>query len=321
MDNNNNRNRLLNQAYREYNDSLLFLMQSISNIISTHSDTQNTYNNNIRSLITLLQSTSLNMENNHNSLLDNIRAEYPFVSPLRQRQTQTISRNTEPVFNNNNNTPLFTPRIPTRRRYNQNTPLLTTPVSPTRLRLSREFLNDNNVNQFDTLTDMMNTMQIHFQSSVPVYPTLRQIQIATRCYNYTSEELEEEPDIRCPITREEFNVGEEICMIRHCRHKFKKEPLYQWFNSNVRCPVCRFDIREHLERDNEEDEVYSEIDISSNVDVSMNISTVILTEALRDAIREVEPNNVVSLELPIPINRTNSGTLSDFFRDLSNNVI
>lgn len=308
------RTRLLNEAYREYNDSLIFLMQTVSNITRTHTETQNTYNNNIRTLISLLQSSSLNMENNHNSLIEHIRSSYPLVSPVRT----TISRSTEPVFNSSR--PVFTPRIPTRRRYNQNTHLLTTPLSPTRLRLSREFLNDGNdsqINQFDTLSDLMNNMQIHFESSVPVYPTLRQIQISTRCYNYTQEELEEEPDIRCPITREEFNVGEEICMIRHCNHKFKKEPLYQWFNSNVRCPVCRFDIRDYVEDDN----IDVSLDLSSNIDISGITSVDALSDALRDAITRVDPNNIVSLELPIPINRTNSGTLSDFFRDLSNNVI
>lgn len=308
------RTRLLNEAYREYSDSLIFLMQTVSNTIRTHTETQNTYSNNIRALISLLQSSALNMENNHNSLIDHIRSSYPLASPIRT----TVSRSTEPVFNSAR--PVFTPRIPTRRRFNQNTPLLTTPVSPTRLRLSREFLTDSNdaqINQFDTLSDLMNNMQIHFQSSVPVYPTLRQIQRSTRCYNYTQEESEEEPDIRCPITREEFNVGEEICVIRHCNHKFKKEPLYQWFNSNVRCPVCRFDIRDYVEDDN----IDVSLDLSSNIDLSGITSVDALSDALRDAITRVDPNNIVSLELPIPINRTNSGTLSDFFRDLSNNVI
>jgi len=311
------RNRLLNEAYREYNDSLMFLMQTVSNITRSHTETQNAYNTNTRTLIALLNTAALNMENNHNALIEHIRSSYPSVSPIRT----TISRSTEPVFNSSR--PVFTPRIPTRRRYNQNTPLLTTPLSPTRLRLSREFLNDANdatLSQFDTLSDLMNNMHIQFQSSVPVYPTLRQIQQSTRCYNYTQEESDEEPDIRCPITREEFNVGEEICVIRHCNHKFKKEPLYQWFNSNVRCPVCRFDIRDYVDDDNN-DLVDISLDLSSNIDLSGITSVDALSDALRDAITRVDPNNIVSLELPIPINRTNSGTLSDFFRDISNNVI
>lgn len=306
-----NRNRLLNEAYRDYNDSLLFVLTSVSNIMRSQTEVQNTYNTNMRSLISLLHTTAVNIEQNHSSLVDQIRSTYPLVSPVRS----TISRSTDPVFNNNNRQ-IFTPRNGTRRRIIPTSPYPITPVSPTRLRLSREFLNEGNngtLNQYDSITEMMNSLAIGFQSSVPIYPTLRQIQISTRCYNYTREELDEEPDLRCPITREEFNEGEEICVIKHCNHKFKKEPLYQWFNSNVRCPVCRFDIRDHTDSDDE-------IDI--NTDISMNPADVdALSDALREAITRVDPNNIVSLELPIPINRTNSGTLSDFFRDLSNNVI
>ena len=47
------RNRSLNDAYRDYNDSLSFMLQSLSNIMRTHSDTQMAYNNNIRSNISV----------------------------------------------------------------------------------------------------------------------------------------------------------------------------------------------------------------------------------------------------------------------------
>ena len=66
------RNRSLNDAYRDYNDSLSFMLQSLSNIMRTHSDTQMAYNNNIRSLISILQSTSFNMERNNNAIIENI---------------------------------------------------------------------------------------------------------------------------------------------------------------------------------------------------------------------------------------------------------
>lgn len=314
------RNRLLTQAYREYNENLSFMVQTLSNVIRIHSETQTTYNNNMRSLFALLHSTSLNMDNNHNAIIDNIRSSYPLMSPIRT----TVTRNTEPVFNNNNRSRWT--RTQARGRYVPNT--MIAPVSPNRLRLSREFLNEGNAQHFDSLTEMMNNLSISFQN-VNISPSLREIQTATRCYNYTIAELEDDPDLRCPITHEEFEVNEEVCVIRHCNHKFKKEPLYQWFNSNVRCPVCRFDIREHIERNSPENTLEETFinDVSLNpIDASMNvietdISFDILREALRGAVREFEPGNIVSVELPIPINRTNSGTLSDFFRDLSNNVI
>jgi hypothetical protein len=80
--------------------------------------------------------------------------------------------------------------------------------------------------------------------------------------------------------------------------------------------VCRFDIREY--REQQDNDNGNDNDISFNMDLS---SVTTLGDALRDAIIREGDSNIVSLELPIPINRTNSGTLSDFFRDLSNNVI
>ena len=50
----------------------------------------------------------------------------------------------------------------------------------------------------------------------------------------------------CPITREELIVGDHVCVIKHCNHLFKNDALMQWFNSNVRCPVCRYDIRDYV---------------------------------------------------------------------------
>ena len=59
----------------------------------------------------------------------------------------------------------------------------------------------------------------------------------------TIEYNEDMGEDRCPITLENFVVGENICRIRHCGHIFKSTGLMQWFQRNVRCPVCRYDIR------------------------------------------------------------------------------
>ena len=50
----------------------------------------------------------------------------------------------------------------------------------------------------------------------------------------------------CPISLVPFRAGDEICRIRHCNHSFKKHYILEWFRYNVRCPVCRYDIREYL---------------------------------------------------------------------------
>jgi hypothetical protein len=55
---------------------------------------------------------------------------------------------------------------------------------------------------------------------------------------YSSEESE----TRCPISLEDFGVGESICRINTCRHIFKRNALYVWFNNHSSCPVCRTNV-------------------------------------------------------------------------------
>jgi hypothetical protein len=74
--------------------------------------------------------------------------------------------------------------------------------------------------------------------------TQEQINNSTQTIEY-DEDMGEE---RCPITLENFIVGENICRIRHCGHIFKSTGLMQWFQRNVRCPVCRYDIRTYNSR-------------------------------------------------------------------------
>lgn len=50
----------------------------------------------------------------------------------------------------------------------------------------------------------------------------------------------------CPITLEEFEIGEALSLIKNCRHIFKKRALFHWFTLSVDCPVCRRDVRQSL---------------------------------------------------------------------------
>lgn len=76
---------------------------------------------------------------------------------------------------------------------------------------------------------------------VVVRPTDQQIENATELILYDNSV----PHSQCAITLEPFEEDEEICRIKHCSHCFKKDAIYDWFHRNVRCPVCRYDIREY----------------------------------------------------------------------------
>jgi hypothetical protein len=58
----------------------------------------------------------------------------------------------------------------------------------------------------------------------------------------TIEYSSDETETRCPISFEDFCVGERICKINTCGHIFKREPLYQWLNNHNTCPVCRANV-------------------------------------------------------------------------------
>jgi hypothetical protein len=84
--------------------------------------------------------------------------------------------------------------------------------------------------------------QTNFSSNVVVRPTQEQIQNATTTLEYDSNVITQ---TRCPITLGDFETGEIVRQIRHCGHTFCETALQNWFGSNVRCPVCRYDIRDY----------------------------------------------------------------------------
>lgn len=76
---------------------------------------------------------------------------------------------------------------------------------------------------------------------VPVIPTAEQIQSATSLSSATvANEL-----VACSICQDNFAVGQEIRRIHHCNHEFHRGCIDTWFQTNVACPMCRWDIRGH----------------------------------------------------------------------------
>lgn len=87
----------------------------------------------------------------------------------------------------------------------------------------------------------LNTIREPQLENVIVRPTAEQIETATETIVFSSSMNNH----TCPITLETFQEDEEICRIRHCGHTFKRTAIENWFQRNVRCPVCRYDIRDY----------------------------------------------------------------------------
>jgi hypothetical protein len=74
---------------------------------------------------------------------------------------------------------------------------------------------------------------------VRVRPTEAQIAAATQVI--TAESALEDP---CTICQDTMDVNTSIRKITACGHQFHKTCIDQWFLQNVRCPVCRHDVRQ-----------------------------------------------------------------------------
>lgn len=89
------------------------------------------------------------------------------------------------------------------------------------------------------------------QPTVPLFqdvivrPTTEQINRASESFEYNDSHVL--LNNQCPITMNEFQSGDRIRMIHHCRHSFHEDSFMIWFQNHVRCPICRFDIRDHVD--------------------------------------------------------------------------
>jgi hypothetical protein len=68
---------------------------------------------------------------------------------------------------------------------------------------------------------------------------------------------------------EEFHEDDMVCQIRHCGHCFKEDAIRNWFRQKVRCPVCRYDIRDYVDpeaaaEETSNDEDPPPLDVSNN---------------------------------------------------------
>ncbi len=75
---------------------------------------------------------------------------------------------------------------------------------------------------------------------VQVRPDAQTIEQTTRLRPATAAD---ESDT-CSICQDTYTEGQAIRSLTHCSHRFHKSCIDQWFEQNVHCPVCRFDIRE-----------------------------------------------------------------------------
>lgn len=225
-----------NSTYAEYMTTLYTLR-----------DVLNGYNNNIREyqdniqtslqIMRSIQSDISYMLRGNSEPVDNTtqtngrgRNRAPMQPPVRQTTAERNSLNAH----TRNNVPI------------RNAPERSTPMQDATIRNNSNHLLSYLL--YPTTTVRTNTRpNTTFLQNVVVSPTEEQINNATQVIQYYPglNLLNNE----CPITLEEFVDGEQIRQIHHCKHSFKETAIQNWFRSNVRCPVCRYDIRDYVQGD------------------------------------------------------------------------
>jgi len=115
--------------------------------------------------------------------------------------------------------------------------------------------------------NMTNLFQNFLNTSQLVCPTNEQIQNASRIIRYGN--IENPLSQSCPISLEEFQENNMIRQLLHCGHLFHQTQFDEWFQNNVRCPVCRYDIRNYTSLSTQNTSLPNE-EISNNTETNSN---------------------------------------------------
>lgn len=215
-------------------------INDVTQIIEDYNENIRYYNRNIRDLIEI----------------------YRDIMP-RRRNRSPILNNIETValdYLNTENTPVSLPpplMVPSTTTETVNTPIITTPTVPTIRHNRQPYITNDRIsypiiynpyrNSIFTTTNRTpgrlrrNIFNVNDLENVVVRPNNDQIRNATEIMQYNTTDFSQR---RCPITLEAFEYGQEIRRINYCGHIFDNTALIEWFERNVRCPVCRHDIRD-----------------------------------------------------------------------------
>jgi hypothetical protein len=126
-----------------------------------------------------------------------------------------------------------------------------------------------------------------FYSNVPVVATPAQIQTATRLTRFSN--ITNPINNSCPITLEPFTNESNVTEILGCNHLFNPDALSSWFRNNVRCPMCRYDIRTNRISSRQEEESKEETKEETEVEETKDDNSPVSQSTERPAERNSNP--------------------------------
>jgi hypothetical protein len=191
----------------------------------------------ISTLRNVMRGVNTNIQTHEENMREYIQTVHSFLS-IMQSITPTGQPQSSPTHSYSR------PYVPPRTRpFTYNTPL-----SPRAHPLPRTLQQNLSYLLFPTADVSGSYPYQHLFQNVVVCPTSVEIDHATEVCEYNVSM--DVSNLRCPITLETFQPGDLIRRIRFCGHAFKCNALDTWFNDNVRCPLCRYDIRTYQSRRN-----------------------------------------------------------------------
>lgn len=138
-------------------------------------------------------------------------------------------------------------------------------------------------------TNWQNLIRTFF-NNVTVAPTNEQIENATTQLRYGS--ISNPINDSCPISLEPFTVDEIVTRIDECGHIFNTRQFETWFRHNVRCPVCRHDIRS-IQTNSDAEDIIPERSRPEEVIVNTHNTELLLNLLNNDMFTSNSENNVV----------------------------
>jgi hypothetical protein len=106
-------------------------------------------------------------------------------------------------------------------------------------------LNGQGFDDFITqLTQTLNQIAPISHEDVVVAPT--ETQISGACDVMLARDANLSEQYVCPIDLSPIEANESVMKIKHCGHVFRESNLRELFTRDVKCPMCRYDIRDYL---------------------------------------------------------------------------
>jgi len=144
---------------------------------------------------------------------------------------------------------IFSISMRTRNRRNRSSVLRPATASSNRNNLPNNFVVEYIYNIPPASTEVNDAPTIpNFFNPVTVRPTVQEIERATQITRFG--DIANPTNNSCPFSLETFNENDSVTMIRNCGHIFNTTSITNWFDISVRCPICRFDIRNHISGEN-----------------------------------------------------------------------